>query len=109
VILNSIYFIDILNSFILSKLVLKSLGLVPKIKKIIFYFILQSKEYKKNLILFYIIVSLIFSGIVVVKKTEISGLHVFKIVLKKKKICYFLVSFVYFYVQQFFINSSKKK
>ena len=100
--LHSIYYKDFFNSLIISKIILNSLWLIPKIKKIIFYFILQNKEYKKNLLLFYIIVSLIFLGITVIKKKVISGLHIFKIILKKKKICTFLISFIYFYVQQFF-------
>lgn len=99
--LHDLYYKNFFNSLILSKIVLKSLWLFPKIKKILFYFIIQSKEYKKNILLFYILVSLIFSGIVVIKKTEISGLHIFKIILKKKKISTFLLSFVYFYVQLF--------
>ena len=99
---HSIYYKNFFNSLILSKIIIKSLTLIPNIKKIILYFIIQSKEYKKNLLLFYIIICLIVSA-AIIKKKEVSGLTIFKITLKKKKTQTFLLSFIYFYVQQLFL------
>lgn len=65
------------NSILISKIIIKSLRLLPKIKKLFFYFIINKKKYKKNLLLFYIIISVIFGGILVLKKKEIYNLQIF--------------------------------
>jgi hypothetical protein len=86
------------NSIIVSKLVLKQLFDLPKIIKLSFFFFIQIKKYKKNLLLFYIVISLFFGSLIVIKQKEIRKNYIFNIVLKKKKIKFFFISFVCVYL-----------
>lgn len=92
------YYVYQFNSIIISKVFINFLGNFPKIKKLSFFFIINNKHYKKNLILFYILISLIFGGILILKRKEVQGVSIFNIVLKRKKIFFFLFAFVNFYL-----------
>lgn len=79
-------------------MIINFIGNIPKIKKLAFFFLINIKQYKKNVLLFYIMLSLIFGGIFIKKKKENQGLHIFNIIIKKKKIYYYLLSFVNIYL-----------
>ena len=86
------------NTIILSKTIIFSLRYLPKIKKLSLFFIVDIKQYKKNLLLFYILINLIFTGILLLKKKEIQNFYVFHLTLKKKKIFFFLLNFINVYL-----------
>ena len=86
------------NSIISFKILLKSLFDFPRINKLVFFFIINSKQYKKNVVLFYIIISLMFGGLIIFKKKIINKVYVISLVLKKKKILKFLLSFINMYL-----------
>ena len=92
------YFVYNFNSIIISKLFVNFLGSFPKIKKLIFFFIINIKQYKKNLLLFYIVISLIFGGVLILKRKEIQGLQIFNLMLKNKNLFLFLFMFINFYL-----------
>jgi hypothetical protein len=86
------------NSIVLSKLLLKRLFDLPKIIKLSFFFYVHIKKYKKNLLLFYIVISLFFGNLLIMKKKEIQKLYIFNVVLKKNKIFVFFLNFVNVYL-----------
>ena len=86
------------NAIIISKIGITSLKKLPKIYNLTFFFIVNVKQYKKTLLLFYIIISLIFSGIVALKTNITISLQIIKLTLKKIKIFYFLQAFINFYL-----------
>jgi hypothetical protein len=86
------------NSIILSKINIKSLCSLPKLKKVSFFFFISLKQYKKNIMLFYIIISLIFGGVVILKKKEVQGLQIFKLSIRKNKIILFLIVYINLYL-----------
>jgi hypothetical protein len=86
-----------IKSLLISKVCIKSIYSFPKFKKLVFFFFINIKQYKKNLLLFYIIINMIFGGLGVIKKKCIGALQIVKLVLKKKKLS-FLSSFVNFYL-----------
>ena len=98
--MNSIanYYLYNFNSIIISKLGLFSLKNFPKIKNLTLFFIINIKQYKKNLLLFYIIINLIFGGILVLKINITNYLQLINLVLKKKKKNFFLQAFINFYL-----------
>jgi hypothetical protein len=98
------------NSILISKVFINFLGNVPKVKKLSFFFIINLKTYKKNLLLFYIMISLIFGGSLVLKRHDSQGLQIFNIFIKKKKIYVFFLLFINFYLPLLNIveNSVKK-
>lgn len=104
------YYFYSFNSIILSKIFINFLGNVPKIKKLSFFFIINVKQYKKNLLLFYIMISLIFGGVLILKRKELQGLQIFNVIIKKKKIFLFFISFINFYLPLLSVveNSVKK-
>ena len=73
------------NYLIISKITLKNFKNMPKIKKLYFIFIIKIKQYKKNFFLFFIIISLIFGNVLVLKNKQNKDLQIFSIKLKKKK------------------------
>jgi hypothetical protein len=86
-----------INSILISKTSIQSLTNYPKFKSFLFFFILNLKQYKKNVLLFYLIINLILGGISFKKKK--SGFYVvLKVSIKKKKIFLFLQSFINFYL-----------
>ena len=62
------YYFYTFNSIIISKFFVNFLGSFPKIKKLVFFIIINIKQYKKNVLLFYIMISLIFGGVLILKK-----------------------------------------
>ena len=92
------YYFYNFNSIMLSKVFVNFLGGFPKIKKLVLYFIISAKQYKKNLLLFYIMLSLVLGGVLLLKRKEINGIQIFSIELKNKSIPLFLFSFTNFYL-----------
>jgi hypothetical protein len=86
------------NAITISKIILKSSKIIPQIKKLNFFFLINQKQYKKNLLLFYIIVSLIFNTVLILKNKSLEGVQIFCFKLKKKKIFNFLLLFVNIYL-----------
>lgn len=92
------YYVYNFNSIILSKIVVKSLSVIPRVQKLSFIVIVNLKQYKKNLLLFYIVISIMFGGVFFLQRKVISGLQVFNIIISKKKINKFLLVFIGFYL-----------
>jgi hypothetical protein len=86
------------NSIIISKLSIKFLKNYPELKCLFLYFIISTKQYKKNILLFYLVINLIFGGIKFTKKKNKGSSMVFKFSVKKKKMFNFLQAFVNFYL-----------
>jgi hypothetical protein len=85
---------------------MKNFKYIPKIKKLSLFFIINIKQYKKNLLLFYILINLIFGNILLLKNKSIKELYIFKLKLKKNKIISFLLNFVNIYLP--LINITEK-
>ena len=86
------------NNTCLSKFILVSIKNYPGIAGIQVFFIV-SKSYKKNLLLFFIILHLIFGSVFFQQKKcnqSILLYNIIKICLKKKKIYAFLFRFLYY-------------
>ena len=96
-IIENYYFYNF-NSIMLSKVFVNYLGGFTKIKKLVLYFIISAKQYKKNLLLFYIMLSLVLGGVLILKRKEIQGIQILSIELKNKSIFLFLFSFINFYL-----------
>lgn len=86
------------NSIIISKVSVKFLKNYPELKSLFLYFIINIKQYKKNLLLFYLVINLIFCGIKFTKKNIQGSSAIFKLSIKKKQMGAFLYSFVSFYL-----------
>jgi len=86
------------NCISISKIAVKSLGALPEIKKLAFFFIVDTKQYKKNVLLFYILISLFFGGSLVIRKKELQGFLVLKTTLRQRKGYLFLLGFINFYL-----------
>lgn len=104
--LTKFFFLWNFNSIITSKIIVKNFKHIPKIKKVSLFFIINAKQYKKNLLLFYIIINLIFGNILLLKNKSIKELYIFKLKLKRKKILPFVLHFVNIYLP--LINISEK-
>jgi hypothetical protein len=96
------------KAILLSKLSTALKKKLPSIKKIIFYFLINLKTYKKGELLLFIALALIFRGLQVRKYTEFRSIQVFRVVLHK---CAFLKMFVWYYLptlglQENYIQSS---
>jgi hypothetical protein len=61
-----------LNSIAISKLMFDFFTL-PELRQIVCFFVISIKEYKKNLLLFYIILCLVFGSIQELKKKILKG------------------------------------
>jgi len=86
------------NNFILSKINTTSLAKIPKVDRLIVFFIINIKQYKKNLFIFYILVNLIFGGLLILKTNIRNSLYIINLVVKRKSIFHFLQAFVNFYL-----------
>ena len=86
------------NNIIISKLLLNSKQSIPQIKKLSFIFILKMKQYKKNNFLFFILISLIFGNILILKNKQNKELQIFNFVLKNSKLKFFFFNFVNIYL-----------
>jgi hypothetical protein len=94
------------QSIISSKITLKPYFSFPKIKKIVVFFILNTKYYKKNILLFYIIVNLCFYQTTVSHTKEINNYHIFKFSLQKRKVTQFFNSFINVYLPTLSFNQN---
>lgn len=86
------------NCILISKIAIKSLRNYPELTSLFLFFLIDTKQYKKNTLLFYLVINLIFGGVTFTKKKSLTSLFVFKLRIKKKKIFIFLESFVSFYL-----------
>lgn len=103
------YLINKDNSIISSKVNLINYFTIPIIYKIIFFFIVNIKYYKKNILLFYIIINLSFSDIILSYNKELNKIYIFKFFINKNKIKFFFFSFIYIYFPNFYINQNLLK
>ena len=97
------------QSIISSKIMLKPHLSFPKIKKLVVFFILNTNYYKKNIILFFIIVNLCFYHVTLSNKQEINNYQILKFSLQKKKITEFFNSFITVYLPTLGFNQNIKK
>lgn len=104
--LTKSFFLWNFNSITISKIIIKNFKYIPKIKKLSLFFIINIKQYKKNLLLFYILINLIFGNVLLLKNKSIKELYIFKLKLKKNKIISFLLNFVNIYLP--LINITEK-
>jgi len=104
------YYFNYHNSIISSKVFLKSNLIIPKIKKIVVFFILNMKYYKKNLLLLYIIINFCFYCNIISYSKEINNYQLLKFSLVKKKLLIFFNNFilVYFPILDIDYNIIKK-
>lgn len=94
------------QSIISSKINLKAYFIFPKIKKIVVFFIVNTKYYKKNVLLFYIIVNICFYRVTVSHTKEVNSYHVFKLSFQKIKITEFFNNFVNVYLPTLGFNQN---
>jgi len=85
------------NSIILSKNIVTGLKKIPRFNKLVLFFIINLKQYKKNLYLFYILLSLLVGGGHYLKKKIINFLMLVEVSIKKEFYIY-LQKFVTFYL-----------
>jgi hypothetical protein len=97
------------RSIISSKVLLKPYFSFPKVKKIVVFFILSIKYYKKNILLFYLIVNLCFYKATVVHTQEIRNYQIVKFSLQKRKITEFFNSFITAYLPTLDFNQNVQK
>ena len=86
------------HHIISSKLILNSSFNWPKIKKIAVFFILNAKYYKKNILLFYIIVNLSFSDVIITHNKEMYNYQILKFSIRSNKINNFFNNFINVYL-----------
>lgn len=84
--------------FSISKTVTKALGQLPKIKRLTFSFMFNTKIYKKNLILFYIVLSLVFHEINILKEKDCQNIFFLYLKISEPKIWLTLQNFVNVYL-----------
>lgn len=85
------------KALILSKVFLVSLYNYPKLNKLVFFFLISSKQYKKSVFLFYIVMSIFFCRVKIIRKKSISSLNMLTILINKNKKMFLLV-FINFYL-----------
>jgi hypothetical protein len=71
---------------------------IPKIKKLSFIFILKIKQYKKNNLLFFILISLVFGNVLILKNKQNKELQIFNFTLKNTKLKIFFFNFINIYL-----------
>ena len=89
-----------------SKITLKPCLDFPRIKKLVVFFILNTKHYKKSILLFFIILNLCFYKPFVSNSQEINNYQILKFSLKKKKITEFFNNFITVYLPTFDFNQN---
>lgn len=82
------YFSYNFNAIVLSKV---NIGSYIKLKKIVCFFIINTKQYKKNLVLFFLIISVLFCGVGIIKKRSIDSSQIIKLIIKSKKFLFLCV------------------
>jgi hypothetical protein len=88
---------------------LKPRSRFPKIKKVVVFFILNTKHYKFFLLLFFIVVNLCFYRISLSHKQESNNYQILKFSLKKKKIKEFFNNFTTIYLPTLDFNQNNVK
>ena len=86
------------NSIIASKIILKKQFNFPKIKKIVIFFLINTKYYNKSILLFYVLIYLSFFSTVLLYNKEINTYQILKLYLKRTKILIFLNNFTIVYL-----------
>lgn len=94
------------NNIIISKITLKNFQNIPKIKKLSFTFIINIKQYKKNFILFFIIISLIFGNILILKNKQNKEFQIFNFKLNNNNKKIFLLNFINIYLPNINANEN---
>ena len=94
------------QSIITSKITLKPYFSFPKIKKLVVFFILNTKYYKKSILLFFIILNICFYKPFISNSQEINNYQILKFSLKKKKITEFFNNFITVYLTNFDFNQN---
>ena len=89
---------DKFNAVLLSKLTVKRLKNYPELKCFLLYFIIATKKYKKNLLLFYLTINLILGGVFFFKKKNVGPAFVLSVSVKKKEMAMFLHAFINSYL-----------
>ena len=85
-------------SIISSKIIVIPKFNFPAIKKLVTFLVVYLKQYKKKIVLFYIVINLFFSNIVIFNNKEIQNYYVLKFYLKSNFFCLFLSNFVNVYL-----------
>lgn len=96
------------RALIISKTITKSIGQLPNIKKITFFFIINTKSYKKNMLLLYIVLTIFLGGIGFFKKKTINSLIIIEVTIKKN-IFEYLQRLVMFYLPLLTTGENKIK
>ena len=86
------------KSTFISKYTIQEVQKFPFIRQCIFFFFLDSKQYKKKIILFYIVISLFITGIFFLKKHQRSTQSIIKFTILNNKVFIFLYQFVHYYL-----------
>ena len=102
---NNYYYRNIIS----SKLFLENCYNFPKIKKITIFFIINTKYYKKNLVIFYILLNFCFSGHILFYIAELNNYQVLNFFLKKKEIYFFFKNFITFYLPTLELDQNNVK
>ena len=92
------YCFNYCSSIISSKLNLILYSKFPKFKKIVVFFIINLKYYKKNVLLLYIVINLCFSCNLIFYNKEIQNYQILKFSLCNQKIYQFFDSFINIYL-----------
>lgn len=92
------YCITYHQSIISSKLTLKNEFLFPKIKKVVIFFVINTKYYNKNMLLLYLLISICFYCNAITHNKEINNYQVVKFSLSNKKIFHYFNSFLTVYL-----------
>lgn len=92
------YYFEYCGSIISSKLTIMFYSKFPKFKKIVVFFIINLKYYRKNILLLYIIINLCFYCNLIFYNREIHNYQILKFSLRNKKIYQFFDSFVNIYL-----------
>ena len=103
------YSVNYHHSVISSKIILRCKKQFPSIQKIVVFFIINTKFYKKNILLFYIIVSLCFYESKISNDWELNNYYILKKTLKNKAIFFFFNSFISIYLPTLDFNQNTLK
>ena len=82
------YLVTNFNAIVLSKTTVPCISTFPRIKKLQFYFIIGVSSYKKNFLLFYIVLSILFGGVGSIKKKKVGQVRIITLVVKKQKVAF---------------------
>jgi len=103
------YFLYNQNAIVISKSTINSIYKFPKVEKLLLFFIIDTKHYKKNLLLFCIVISLIFGVVSNTKMKETKNIQSFYFCLQDKMVFQFLTDFIYLYLPLLNTNDNYEK